>query len=51
MTKRRTGSNTNASEVVDHVALAPNPTLDELLDEAVTPAAGGETAWERKQRR
>jgi hypothetical protein len=61
MTKRRMGSNTNASEAVDDVGLPPNPTLDELLDEAVketfpasdpvSPAASGETAWERKQRR
>jgi len=61
MTKRRAGSNTNASEAIDDVGLPPSPTLDELLDEAVketfpasdpvSPAASGETACERKQRR
>ena len=60
MSRRGAGSNTNASDAIDDVVLPSDPTLDELLDEAVketfpasdpvSPAARGETEWERQRR-
>jgi hypothetical protein len=60
MTKRSTGSTTNASEAVDDVRLPPKPTTEEALDEGVKetfPASDpvsttkpANTAYERSKR-
>jgi hypothetical protein len=57
---RSAGSTTNASDAVDDVKLAPNPSVDEKLDagvqetfpasDPVSIAQPSETAYERKQR-
>ncbi len=56
---RATGSQTNASDAMDDIHLAPNPTQDEMLDAGVQgtfPASDPvavdkvETAYEKRQR-
>lgn len=58
-TSRGIGSQTNASDAVDDIELASNPTQDQMLDAGVQetfPASDpvavdkGETAYEKQQR-
>jgi hypothetical protein len=60
MTKKRTGSTTNASQAVDDVRLPAKPTAEQFLDEGVketfpasdpvSTAQPANTAYERKKR-
>jgi hypothetical protein len=58
--RRIAGSNTNASDAVDDIDLAPNAHEEDVLDagvketfpasDPVSVSSQGETAWERQQR-